>query len=112
MDTPLREIKYAFRSLGKDKGYAAAVVLTLAVCIGANTATFAIVNSVLLRPLPAPEADRIMLTSNSYPKAGAPDMEYSSGGDYYDRLREVPAFAEQAAFDYASQTVEINGVPE
>ena len=91
MDKLLREIKYAVRSLVKDKGYAYAVVLTLAVCIGANTATFAIVHSVLLRALPVPEADRILLTSNSYPKAGAPDMGNSSAGDYYDRLREVPA---------------------
>ncbi|HEV3202298.1 MAG TPA: ABC transporter permease [Bryobacteraceae bacterium] len=112
MEPLLREIKYAFRSLRKDLGYASTVMLTLAVCIGANTATFAIVHSVLLRPLPIPEADRIMLISNSYPKAGAPDMANSSAGDYYDRLKEVPAFEAQAMFNYASQTLEMNSVPE
>src|SRR5258706_1046303 len=112
MGTLLREIKYALRYLVKDKGYASAVVLTLAVCIGANTATFAIVNSVLLRPLPVPEAERILLVSNGYPKAGAPDTGNPRAGDYYDRLKEVPAFEEQAMFNYASQTMEINGVPE
>src|SRR6266536_3887209 len=110
MDTLLREIKYALRSVRKDKGYASAVVMTLAVCIGANTATFAIVNSVLLRPLPVPESDRILLTSNSYPKAGAPDMGNSAAGDYYDRLKEMPVFEEQALFNYSSQTLDMNGV--
>jgi predicted permease len=112
MGTLLREVKIAFRSLRKDGGYASTVVLTLAVCIGANTATFAIVHSVLLRPLPVPESGRIMLTSNAYPKAGAPDMGYSSAADYYDRLKGMTAFEEQAMFDYASQTLEINGVPQ
>src|SRR5713226_9202466 len=108
MDTLIRDIKYGVRSLVKDKGFAATVVLTLAVSIAANTTTFAVVHSVLLRPLPVPDADAILLMSNRYPKAGVGDSTYSSAGDYYDRLREVTAFQEQAMFRFADQTAEIN----
>ncbi|HPT29172.1 MAG TPA: hypothetical protein PLZ95_22325, partial [Bryobacteraceae bacterium] len=58
------------------------VVLTLAACVAVNTATFAIVNSVLLRPLPIPEASSIVVLSNRYPKAGAGDSTNSSAADY------------------------------
>src|SRR4051794_23402235 len=68
----LNDIHGAARSFLKAKGFTATVLLTLALAIGVNTATFAIVNSVLLRPLPVPESDRILLMSNQYPKAGVP----------------------------------------
>ena len=48
-------------------------------------------NSVSLRQLPVPEADRIVLMSNQYPKAGVPQNDTSAIGDYYDRIKEVPA---------------------
>ena len=67
-------------------------MLTLAMGIAAYTATFAIVHSVLLRPLPGPNADAIVLMSNEYPKAGAADQSVSAAPDYYDRLRVVTAF--------------------
>ena len=108
----IRDIKYGLRSLLRDKGFAATVVLTLAVCIAANTTTFAIVNSVLLRPLPGPNANDIVLMSNRYPKAGAADQSTSSGGDYYDRLRQVTALKEQALFQNANQTIDVNGTAE
>ncbi|MBI3473377.1 MAG: ABC transporter permease, partial [Candidatus Solibacter usitatus] len=112
MDALIRDFIYAARSLGRDKGFAVTVALTLAVSIGANTATFAIVHSILLRPLPVPEASAILLMSNQYPKAGVGESSFSGAGDYYDRLRDVPAFQQQAMFNFANQTVEINGTPE
>ena len=54
MESAFRNLRYAVRSLMGDKGFTVTVVLTIAVCIAANTATFAVVNSVLLRPLPVP----------------------------------------------------------
>ena len=47
-----RNLRHAIRSLMGDKGFTLTVVLTIAICIAANTATFAVVNSVLLKPLP------------------------------------------------------------
>jgi len=112
LENLIRDIKYGTRSLLRDKGFAAIVVLTLAVCIAANTATFAIVNSVLLHSLPGPNANAIVLMSNRYPKAGAGDQSVSSVADYYDRLREVTALGEQALFQPADQTIDINGTAE
>ena len=112
MENLLRDIKHAVRSLLRDKGFAATVVLTLAIGIAAYTATFAIVHSVLLRPLPGPNADAIVLMSNQYPKAGVSDQSDSSAADYYDRLRVVTTLEEQAMFREADQTLEVNGMPE
>jgi putative ABC transport system permease protein len=112
MGNLLREIKHGVRSLLRDKGFAATVLLTLAVCIAAYTATFAIVHSVLLRPLPVPNANAIVLMANLYPKAGATDQDVSAPPDYFDRLRAVTALQDQAMFDTLNVTLEVNGTAE
>src|SRR5208337_588534 len=112
LENLIRDIKYGVRFLLRDKGFAATVVLTLGICIAAYTATFAIVHSVLLRPLPGPNADAIVLMSNQYPKAGVTDQSISSVPDYYDRLRVVTALQEQAMFQPVDQALEVNGTPE
>ena len=107
----LTNIRYGIRSLARDKTFSITVIATLAVCIAANSGTFAIVSSVLLQPLPVPESDSILLMANRYPGAGAPDLVQSAGGDYYDRLQHVSAFSEQAMFNMRGETVEIDGAP-
>src|SRR4029077_10610797 len=96
MDAFLLDLKYGFRSLWREKGFALTVLLTFSVCIAANTALFAIVNSVILRPLPLSGANSILITSNEYPKAGVIGTNNSSSGDYFDRLREMTVFESQA----------------
>jgi putative ABC transport system permease protein len=103
----LRDINYGVRSLLKDRAFTITALVTLAVCIAANTATFAIVNSVLLRPLPVPGADAILLMSNQYPKAGVSGSHNSASGDYYDRLNAVTAFQTQALFRFQNETLMI-----
>jgi hypothetical protein len=103
----LRDLNYGVRSLLKDRPFTITALVTLAVCIAVNTATFAIVNSVLLRPLPVPHADSILLMSNQYPKAGVGPSHNSASGDYYDRLREVTVFQEQALFRFQNETLMI-----
>jgi predicted permease len=112
MGSAFRSLRQAFRSLIGDTGFTVTVVLTIAVCIAANTATFAVVNSVLLRPLPVPGASSILLMANRYPKAGADSGYNSAAGDYYDRLRDVHVFSEQALFRSAGRTLDIQGTPE
>jgi len=106
------ESKITIRSLARSKGYGLAVVITLSACVAVNVAIFAIVNSVLLRPLPVPNAQQIVLMSNRYPKAGVPEQYISASGDYYDRLKYVTALQDQAEFRFADQTVTINGMPQ
>lgn len=112
MQTIYRDLKFGTRSLLKDKSFTATVVLTLALCIGANTAIFAIVHSVLLRPLPIPGAEQIMLMANEYPRAGASTSVNSGAADYYDRLQAVTVFQQQAMFTFADQTIDLSGTPE
>lgn len=97
MSTFLGDVRFALRLLAKDRSFTVTALLTLAICIGANTAMFSIVQSVLLKPLPFPESDRMVLLYNSYPEAGAPRVG-AAVPDYYDRLTAVPALDEQALF--------------
>ncbi len=77
-----------------------------------NAAVFVVVNSVLLKPLPFPEADRILLMSNQYRDFGTPGNSYSSAFDYFDRLRELDVFDEQAAFRLLTWTIQLDGHPQ
>ncbi len=66
-----RDLQYAVRTLAKTPGFAAVIVLTLALSIGANSAIFSVIDGVLLQPLPYPQADRIVrifLASANFPK--------------------------------------------
>jgi predicted permease len=112
MNAFCHDLKYAVLSLWRAKNFALTVAITFAICIAANTALFAIVNSVVLRPLPVPEANSILLMSNEYPKAGVIGNNSTSSGDYFDRLHEITAFESQAMFHLRDQTLELNGLPQ
>ena len=73
LDSLLRDMRFAARSLKRTPGVAAAVVLTMAIGIGANATIFTIVNSVLLRPLPYPDSEKIMVLSQTMRSTGAPN---------------------------------------
>jgi predicted permease len=105
------DLRLAFRLLWKDRAFTATALLTLALCIGANAAIFSVIHNVLLRPLPVPDSDRILLMSNVYPRAGAAVGSNSSVPDYYDRLRETTVYEEQALFNSGNQNLDQNGTP-
>ena len=93
MDRIGRDLRRALRLALRDRTYTATVVLTLALCIGANTALFAVVYNVLLRPLPVPQPGRVVLMSNLYPKAGVVDSSNSgvpSGAEAMVKTRFGP----------------------
>jgi predicted permease len=104
MERMLQDLRFAARLLWKDRSFTATTVATLALCLAANTAIFAIVHSVLLRPLPFPEPERLATVYNGYPAAGY-ERSANSVPDYYDRLRDVSAFEELAAYRATGVTV-------
>ena len=88
----MNDFRFAFRQLLKNPGFTAVAVLTLAVCLGVNLAIFALVDAVLVRPLPFPEPDLLMTMFNTYPKAGI-ERNGASLANYYERRGNVPAFS-------------------
>jgi predicted permease len=105
------DLRLGLRLLLKDKTFTLTTAVTLTVCIGANVALFAIVHNVLLKPLSVPEADRIVQMGNAYPGAGSPIPSSSAVPDYFDRLRDVNVFDEQAFYNGGLQSLDQNGTP-
>jgi predicted permease len=99
-----RQLKYAARLLRKSPAFTATALLTLAVCFGANLTIFAVIDSVLLRPLPFPNPDRLMMVFNTYPKAGV-ERDGSSLANYYERRGRIPAFSSLSIYRYATEVV-------
>lgn len=97
MNGLLNDIRYALRLLARDKIFTATALLTLALCIGANTAVFSVLNGVVLRPLPFAEPDRLVVTTNRYPKVYEGPSQNSTA-DYFDRREQVPSFASVGMF--------------
>jgi putative ABC transport system permease protein len=89
----LNDLRFAFRLLLKNRGFAAVTLLTLALCIGANTAIFSAVYALMLKPLPFPQPDRIVEIYNTYAKAGLPKAA-SNVVDYLDYKEHTTAFSD------------------
>ncbi|MEO6193774.1 MAG: ABC transporter permease [Thermoanaerobaculia bacterium] len=106
-----QDLRYAARLMRKTPGFTVTALATLALCIGANLTIFAVVDSVLLRPLPFPAADRLMSVYNTYPKAGVPN-DGCSLPNYYERRGHIAAFSELAVYRDAMAVMGETGATE
>ena len=105
------DFRLAIRQLTKTPGFTAVAVLTLALCIGANSAIFSVVNAILLRPYPWPGAERLVYAYNTYPLMGLPDAGVSVP-DYLDRRAGVSGFEDSAMYTGASLNISGETQPE
>jgi len=107
---PLYDLRQTLRRLVRERGFTATVLLTLALCIGANVTIFAVVDAVLVRSLPFPQADRLVTAVNAYPGAGV-ERAGASLPNYYDRREAIKAFASTAITQGGSAIIGEAGAP-
>ena len=104
MLTLLKDLRYSFRTLCKVPGFSIVALLVLALGIGANTAIFSVVNSVVLRPLPYPGADRLALIWETDLKDGI-KREGPSAPNFLDWQEQSQSFEEMALLEVGTGTV-------
>ena len=97
MEVLIQDLRYAVRSFLKRPGFLAIAISTLALGIGATTAMFTVVNSVVLRPLQFPEPERIVLLEGVYPRLGITESNVSVP-DIVDWQQQSQSFEHIAAF--------------
>ena len=93
----LSDLRFVLRQLGKSRGFTAVAILTIALCIGANSAIFSAVRAILLKPYPWDESDRLVYCYNTYPRIGLENAGVSVP-DYLDRRAGVAGFADSAMY--------------
>ena len=97
MDVLRQDLVFALRLLRRDRAYTIAVILTLGLCLAANAIIFTVVRSVLLRPLPYPESDRLVFTYDSFPGAGV-ERAGTSIPNHLDRTKLTQVFDSAALY--------------
>jgi putative ABC transport system permease protein len=110
MDGVVRDVRYALATMRRDRGYAAAAILTLALGIGATTAVFSVVYGVLMRPLPYADSGRLVRLFEEHPGAprppGDPQLSNTTLYAWRDRLQTLDGIAAYYAREY---TVALGG---
>src|SRR5215212_1863761 len=106
MDNLLQDIRYAFRSLRRQPGFALLAIATLALGIGANAAIFSAVNGVLLRPLAYRDPERIVAVTNQWQKTGRRGTV--SAPDFHDWHDAASSFAAMAYYSGGETGVNVD----
>ncbi len=106
MTTIRKEAQHAIRSLARAPQYTVAAVLTLALAVAANTIVFSVVNAVLLKPLPYPHADRLVILRHTAPGLNYPRIDISPG--MYREYRKDASDIEESAI-YRQDNVNLTG---
>ncbi len=105
----LQDVLYGLRMLRRSPGFAAVTILTLALGIGVNTAVFSVINSVLLRSLPYPYANRIIVFSDGINAANPERFKAGiAGADFAEWRARAKSFEKMAGYNYADGTLATN----
>jgi putative ABC transport system permease protein len=107
----VQDFRYALRTLRRQPVFTAVALLTLAIGIGGNAAIFSLLYQLLFRPLPYPNADRLVFIWNTYPKIGLPQASVSIP-DYLDRHEQAPSIEDAALFTGTNLNLADEGRPE
>jgi predicted permease len=111
MDTLLRDLRFAARSLLRNPAFSAVALLTLALGTGANAAVFSALNAALLSGLPFPEPDRLVFVFNTSPKRGI-DTDVTSIPNFLDWQARARSFTAMAAADTQPRNLTAGDEPE
>ena len=106
-----REIRLSLRMLWNSPGFALSAILIMAIGIGANTATFTVVDKLVFERLPYPGLDRILLLAEKSAKSGIGEDEVSPA-DYYDWSAQATSFDRLLAYRWLSANLAGEGTPE
>ena len=109
--TLLQDLRYGARTLWARPGFTVVAVLTLALGIGANTAIFSLVNAVLLKPLPFPESERLVMIWEDASSIGFP-RNTPAPANYLDWKTQSNSFEEMAALSTVSYNLTGAGEPQ
>jgi putative ABC transport system permease protein len=104
MDSLIQDVRYAFRTLLRSPGFSVVTILVLAIGIGANTAMFSLVNAMLLRGLPYPDADRLVVLIGNVQRAVV-ERRGNSYPDHLDWRARATMFADMAAYQTTTMTL-------
>lgn len=110
MNGIIQDLRYALRQLRKNPGFTAVAVITLALGIGASTAIFSAVDTVLLRPLPYREPERLVVVTESLPAMSADEIGVSAS-EYIDYRDRNHSFSQVASYETAGFNLTGEGRP-
>ena len=96
--------RHAFRALLKTPGFTATALATLAICLGANLTIFAVVDAILIKSLPYPNANELVTLYYTYPKLPSANKG-ASLTNYYERRGQIPALSSLAAISKATSVI-------
>jgi len=107
LDMLLQDLRYTFRTLRRDRGFAFIAVVILALGIGANIAVFSVVNTLLLRPLPFPHAEQLVWFSGNHGQGGLSGVTYNIGS-YEEYAKHAQSFEEVTCYQAFWGSTEFN----
>ena len=109
MERWIRDFTHAARSLARTPGFTLVVVATLALAIGANATIFSVVDAVLLKPLPFPNADRLVYIGGTAPGTDQPEELGVADELYFEYRESVPGIEDIALYGVGSSTTRAEG---